>query len=102
MRYTARMRTKMTLAGMALMGVLVGLLMGTTVQAQRIMTWQPFRVLLGTPLYDNSRYWINYIHDEDAPETCIVAVTDTENGHFAITAVPRASCDARRTSVGMQ
>lgn len=41
------------------------------------------------------RYQVAYIADHLAAETCVMAVTDTETGHFSLTAVPAASCTSR-------
>lgn len=76
------------------------LLLGVVIGASAQRYWMPLReiarqgyvTLEGVPA---PRYQFRYVQDYDAPETCLLVLTDEETGQFAITAIPRASCDTR-------
>ena len=53
---------------------------------------QGYITLEGAP---TPRYQFRYVQDAEASDTCILVLTDEETGRFALTAIPRASCEAR-------
>lgn len=69
--------------------------------AQTPYPFGAFQVFVSERLgHAGERYQVTYLVDQLAPSTCLVAVTDTTTGHFAITAVPTETCTARRRILG--
>lgn len=86
---------------LALVSVLLCAAAAATVTAQHwfFPTVEIGRAALHTLEGPNSRYQASYVLDRYATEaTCVLVLTDTQTGHFAITAVAPASCLAREAA----
>lgn len=75
---------------------IVGSVAGATAQRYfmplREIARQGYATLEGAPA---PRYQFRYVQDAEAPDTCVLVLTDEETQQFALTAIPRASCEAR-------